>query len=384
MQSIYMSRKTFPLFAIVCLAVVGAAVAGIFLLANPATAETASVVRQATPRAEAPEQIHNFGVMNPFEDGRHTFVIYNRGEAPLKLQKGATSCKCTLSDLPENVVPPHGIGRVTLEWKTHKVKDLFANTAEILTNDPKNPAITFRIEGQVRHEVQATPDGLTFDSLAPGEGAKGSFLVFSQTWDKFRLENVSVTLPGAEWTTREASPGELSPHRASSGLHLDLTLPSDMKSGPFSGSVIFDAVPEAGDSIGQHYEVRFAGNVTRCVCVYGLQFTLNGGLDLGTFVQGERKEWNGVIKLRGERQTLEALSIETVPADLQVSVTPFLSDGAAKPGLYKFQIVLPEDAAVGTFNKHTQAGKIVVKTDHPLDPVLEIPVSIAILSAQTE
>jgi hypothetical protein len=383
MRTTDMSRKTFPLFAIVCLAVMGAALSGIFLLANPATAETATVdVRK--PRAEVPEQIHHFGTMSPFEEGRHTFVIYNRGEAPLKLEKGVTSCKCTLSELPENVVPPNGIGRVTLEWKTHKVKDLFANAAEIRTNDPENPLIVFRIEGQVLHEVQASPDGLTFASLAPGQEAKGSFLVFSQKWDKFRLENVSVTLPGAVWTTREASAAELSPHGASSGLHVDLTLPTDMKSGPFTGSVVFDAVPETGDSVGQHYEVRFAGNVTRCVCVYGLQFEMDGSLDLGTFVQGERKEWNGVIKLRGERQTLAVESIETVPADLQVSVTPFVSEGAEKPGIYRFKIVLPEDAAVGTFNHNTQSGKIVVKTDHPLDPVLEIPVSIAILSARTE
>lgn len=383
-----MSRKTFPLFAIACLAVVAAAGTGIVFMANPATAETATARTEAKPRVEVPEQIHNFGTMNPFEEGRHTFVIYNRGDAPLTLRTGETSCKCTISDLPENVVPPQGIGRVTLEWKTHKVKDLFANTAEILTDDPKRSAVTFRIEGQVRHEVQTSPDGLTFDSLAPGEGAEGSFLVFSQTWDRFRLENVSVTLPGAEWSTRDATAAELGPHAAKFGLHVDLKLPTDMQSGPFSGSVIFDAVPESGESaersVGQHYEVRFAGNVTRCVCIYGLEFTLNGGLDLGTFVQGERREWNGIIKLRGERQTIEVQSIETVPADLQVTVEPFLSEGTQKPGMYRFKIVLPETAAVGTFNKHTEIGKIVVRTDHPLDPVLEIPVSLSILSARAE
>lgn len=382
-----MSRKIFTLFAIVCLTVFAATVGGIVLLANSATAKTATIdVRK--PRVEVPEQIHNFGTMKPYEEGRHTFVLYNRGDAPLELEKGETSCKCTFSDLPENVVPPGGIGRVTLEWKTNKVKDLFANVAEIRTNDPENPAVLFRIEGQVLHQVQASPDGLTFPSLAPGEEANGSFLAFSQTWDSFRLENVSVTLPGAVWTTREASPEELSAHRATSGLHLDLTLPDDMKCGPFTGSVVFDAVsdadPDSGDAPRQHYEVRFAGNVTRCVCVYGLQFTMDGGLDLGTFVQGERKAWNGVIKLRGERQSIDVQSIETVPSSLQVSVTPFASEETTKPGLYRFQIVLPEDAAVGTFNANTQMGKIVVKTDHPQDPVLEIPVSIAILSARVE
>ncbi|HEV7279850.1 MAG TPA: DUF1573 domain-containing protein [Pirellulaceae bacterium] len=378
-----MSRKNFPLFAVACLAVAAAAVSGIFFVVNPATAETATVAVRK-PRVEVPEQIHRFGTMNPYEERRHTFVIYNRGDAPLELRTGATSCKCTFSELPENVVPPQGVGRVTLEWKTQKVKDLFANTAEILTNDPQNPAVLFRIEGQVRHEVQASPDGLTFASLSPGEEGKGSFLVFSQTFDKFRLENVSVTLPGATWSTREASPADLASHSAKGGLHVDLTLPTDMKSGPFSGSVVFDAVPESGESVGHHYEVRFAGNVTRCVCVYGLEFTLNGGMDLGTFVQGQRREWNGLIKLRGERQTIEVQSIETLPSDLQVTVEPFLSEGTPKPGMYRFKIVLPETAAVGTFNKSTEVGKIVVRTDHPLDPVLEIPVSIAVLSAQVE
>lgn len=380
-----MSRKAFPLFALVCLAAVFAAGAGVIFLAIPAAADPAPATsEEASPRADVPEQVHDFGVMDPFEEGRHTFVIYNRGDAPLKLEQGQTSCNCTISELPENVVPPNGMGRISLEWKTHKVRDLFANTAEIRTNDPKNPSITFRIQGQVRHHVQTVPDGLSFPSLSPGEGGQSSFLVFSQTWDDFRLENVSITLPGAEWTIREATKEELAAQLALSGVHVDVVIPDDLKSGPFSGSVVFDAVPSTEDSVGQHYEVRFAGAVTRCVCVYGLEFTLNGGLDLGTFVQGERKEWVGIIKLRGERQTLEVESIETLPEYLQVSVEPFMSNGEAKPGMYRLKIVLPENAEPGAYGKHTEIGKIVIRTDHPLDPVLDIPVAIAVLSAQAK
>ena len=381
-----MSRTLFGLLAIFCLGIAISATAGIFVVAlpEPARPAAAATVDRPTPRVEVRETVYDFGVMDPFEEGRHTFLIYNRGDAPLKLAKGETTCRCTLSDLSENVVPPKSLGRVTLEWHTQKIRDRFAHSAEIRTNDPSHPVVSFRVQGKVRHLVGTTPEGLSFGSLSPGESADRSFLVFSQTWDSLHVENVQFTLPGVEWTTREATPDELKQNRATSGLHIYVRLPEAMPSGPFSGSITFDALAEPGATERQRHEVRFAGRVARCVCVYGLEFTLTDELHLGTFVQGERKEWNGVIKLRGERQTLEVQSIETVPSSLQVSVTPFLSQGEPKPGLYKVQIVLPETAEPGTFNHDTGLGKIVVKTDHPLDPVLEIPVKIAVLGAQAE
>lgn len=381
-----MSRRAFPFLVVVCLVALGAAGAGIFFVAVPPAAPEPEPAKSAepSPLAEVPETVFDFGTMDPFQEGRHTFVIYNRGDAPLKLEQGETTCKCTFSELPENVVPPKSVGRVTLEWKTHKVRDRFSNSAEVLTDSPNLPVIRFRIEGRVRHHVQTEPEVVLFPPMDPGEGAERSFLVYSQTWDEFHLDDVSVTVPGAEWSTRAATEEELKPFRATSGLHVDLKLPKDMKKGDFTGSVVFDAVPSAIDTVGQHYEVRFAGKVSSPFGIYGLTFLPNDALNLGTFLQGERKEWNGVIRLRGERQTLEVTSIETRPADLQVSVTPLMADGEPKPGMYRLKIVLPETAARGIHVPNTKPGEIVLHTDHPLHPEVRIETWISVLPAYAE
>ncbi len=50
--------------------------------------------------------MYEFGVMELYETGKHEFVFKNTGEAPLVLQKGSTTCKCTLSQLEDCSIQP--------------------------------------------------------------------------------------------------------------------------------------------------------------------------------------------------------------------------------------------------------------------------------------
>src|SRR5436305_6362618 len=53
------------------------------------------------PRAVLDKTEHNFGKKGQQGVGRYSFTIRNEGEIPLELRKGETSCKCTLSGLPQ-------------------------------------------------------------------------------------------------------------------------------------------------------------------------------------------------------------------------------------------------------------------------------------------
>src|SRR5688572_22921904 len=80
--------------------------------------ETRGRAKTVTPQAVTDETEFDFGVMDPLTMGSHVFVIRNAGDAPLRLQAGPTSCKCTLSNVAQNEIPPGGSGEVRLEWNS--------------------------------------------------------------------------------------------------------------------------------------------------------------------------------------------------------------------------------------------------------------------------
>ncbi|MBM4092928.1 MAG: DUF1573 domain-containing protein, partial [Planctomycetes bacterium] len=58
------------------------------------------------PRVRVDNPTHDFGRMDPLTERSHTFVIRNIGDAPLRLEQGPTTCKCTLSGLSNRHVLP--------------------------------------------------------------------------------------------------------------------------------------------------------------------------------------------------------------------------------------------------------------------------------------
>ena len=68
----------------------------------------------AAPAISLPETQHLF---SPAVDGMslsHDFVIENKGDAPLVIEKVVSSCGCTAAYF-DRQIPPAGLGRVTVK-----------------------------------------------------------------------------------------------------------------------------------------------------------------------------------------------------------------------------------------------------------------------------
>ena len=165
------------------------------------------------PRAIAGEVEHNFGVMDPLTMGEHKFVIRNTGEAPLELNIGPTTCKCTVSGLSSNRVEPGEFASVKLEWNSGR-KDLeFAQAATVYTNDPRKKSIEFTVTGKVRMLIGADVAQIDLPAQNPDNSAVAEFLVYSQIWDEFEIVGLEAPLPGLTWRA-EAVPAESAPNLA--------------------------------------------------------------------------------------------------------------------------------------------------------------------------
>ncbi len=122
---------------------------------------------------------YDFGIMKPGSKGEHTFVIANEGQSNLDLRLGASTCKCTLGDLENESVKPGTSTRVTLSW-TVKPNDVsFSQSAQVLTNDPANPALTFAIVGKVVRDFDVVPQEWTFGDVSAVEPFEVSGTIYS-------------------------------------------------------------------------------------------------------------------------------------------------------------------------------------------------------------
>ena len=113
--------------------------------------------KTAYPKVEAADPDYDFGTMQRGTTESHDFILTNRGEAPLTLEAGATSCKCTLSDVASEPLQPGASAPVRLEWVAKIPAGHFEQTATIHTNDPRRPRLELKVRGEVVETVGLEP-----------------------------------------------------------------------------------------------------------------------------------------------------------------------------------------------------------------------------------
>lgn len=153
------------------------------------------------PKAVADETLYNFGEMKLGEKKQHTFVLKNEGEDTLVIAKGASTCKCTVSDLPSNEIAPGESAKVNLEWEPKAITTGFSQSARIWTNDPDQRAIDFRVEGVVHNLVELIPGSvLDAGNILEETGGKTRLRVISELTDQITEPEISYS---GKWLTFE-------------------------------------------------------------------------------------------------------------------------------------------------------------------------------------
>ncbi|KAA1262339.1 hypothetical protein LF1_49030 [Rubripirellula obstinata] len=115
------------------------------------------------------ESRFDFGVMAPGAEGEHLFKVKNVGQKELNLRIGASTCKCTVGDLDKSSLQPGEETDVKLSWTVKQGVREFSQSAQLITTDPKSPAVTLEIIGKVVGDFEYVPDVWTFNEVATGE-----------------------------------------------------------------------------------------------------------------------------------------------------------------------------------------------------------------------
>ena len=116
----------------------------------------------------------DFGRADKEVEHRHDFIIRNVGKGPLTLEKGATTCSCTVSEIERTEVPPGGSTKVTVQWKAKSIGP-FRQSAQVRTNDPDpdRQTLDLIVSGEIVSSYRMEPAQLVFTNVSPARAARG-------------------------------------------------------------------------------------------------------------------------------------------------------------------------------------------------------------------
>lgn len=137
-------RRTSMLFLSAALAIAGADVSAAEVWF---ARETANALLPA-PRAVTPFTTFSFGDVYGGEVISQIFIIRNDGDADLQIKGFIAGCGCAATRW-DSVIAPGKEGTATLEVQTVSQSGGIFKTAEMHTNDPDRPTITFSLSANV-------------------------------------------------------------------------------------------------------------------------------------------------------------------------------------------------------------------------------------------
>jgi hypothetical protein len=302
-------------------------------------------------------------------------VIRNAGAAPLELNLGPTTCKCTVGGLSNRHVPPGGFATVTLEWNTGRKQLEFGQSAIVYTNDPLNKAIELTVEGRVRMLVSADVDRIQLPPHNPDTTAAAEFLVYSQLWDGLDIVAVEAQLPDLQWRVEDVDPAS-APHLGALSLnrvHLDFSHP--VSDGRFAQDLRVQVRQAGAETTPENLDLPISGSVIRRFSLYGPDIGDDGVIDLGSIRQGQSRRSKQLGKIRDTDLSLENAKIEVFPDFLTARLQPHPGETA---GLYDLFLEVPSGVAPCQYHS-SPLGRLRIDTGHPRIGQVDLDVSFAVL-----
>jgi hypothetical protein len=338
------------------------------------------------PKVEAVDgTAFDFGSGQRNSKGNHTFVVRNIGDEPLTLTKGSSSCKCTLSELKQGKILPGESTEISLEWHLTTEGEQFRQTAEIYTNDPRQPTLLLVAQGTVIDWVKLEPRELVLSDISGSEGTQVGFSLYGYEVDSMSVVEHRFEHPETagffDLSFAEHDPSSLDMKPAPSVLlRATLTVKPGLPLGPLNQTIHLKTDIEQAPEL----ELPISGSVVGDISVVGTglfrqQVNL---LTLGQ-IDGEKGiETTLRILVKGPHRHDVHLKIKEVePSDVlavQLGESVPINNGAVY--MHPLTVSIPKGSRPVTRMGYDREdyGRIVIETTHPDTPLLRLGVRFAV------
>lgn len=149
----------------------------------------------AAPETAVDRPTYDFGSISQGKKVEHTFIIRNKGDAPLIIKSVRPSCGCTAVTTSASVIAPGGSGEIRAAFDSSNYSGALQKTVAVDTNDPKVPSSTLNLKGTVIEEIRITPKLLNLGQVTIDTTQKSSITIVNKGNKPLKLTAVKSTLP---------------------------------------------------------------------------------------------------------------------------------------------------------------------------------------------
>jgi hypothetical protein len=314
----------------------------------------------------------DFGKMDRHAEGEHVFVIRNDGNRPLTLEKGQTTCKCTMSEMKDGELQPGESIPIKLTWTAKTGDANFSQSAEIKTSDPRQPLVRLNVFGKIIDALRADRAQLTLGTLSASEDATRKFRLYAFRGEmQLAVTQHEFTIPEhAEHFTadfRPLTPDELKEEvGAKSGVEVSIHVKSGLPLGAVRQTIRLTTNLEEASPL----DVPIEGHIVGDIVLVGPAFVVSDKsiVNISDVTSAKGKTVNAFILVKGPHRAETKLTLKSVePSDsLQATLGEVATDNP-QVDRYPITITIPPGSnqtnRIGLTAK--DAGVIRVETTHP-------------------
>jgi len=346
------------------------------------TVQREAAGQKMNPNAKAfvPENEHNFGVLNREQEGKHDFIVENRGTANLTLEVNGTSCTCTGVDVSNKNVRPGEKSMVTVHWEAETSQTIFTQSAVLTTNDPENPELIFHVKGLYTAPVMSSPVSLQFPSAPLGREVNSSFRLYGL--EKQLLEIKDIRSSNPDFIETSVEPGEFSESdkensiykNAANVLVVKVKVKPGLPTGAFQERLMISTNYESEPTL--EYFVR--GMVqAQNVQIAGKDYMREtGAINIGkTSIGRPVSSKITVIFLGKASDDVELTIAQKEPSFVDVSIGKVPGERA----IFELTVAIPATTAGNWFGPEQRTmGLLELKTNLPETPILKFPIQFLV------
>lgn len=376
-----MSRRFAQALAFVLLLGSGLLLASLVRLGRPAASQAApspAVNPAEQPRAVLVDGVFDLGVLHPGEMKSHKFTVRNEGTAPLILELGSTTCKCTLADLGgSRLVAPGATTEIALEWHAETPQFRFRQGATIKTNDPAQPTLELVGEGSVRMKFGSLPETAHLPDVPRNAYRELRLLVYSQAFPDVTVTRLESSLPKVRAELSPQVPADLPIQEPRFVNELIVRIDPQDKPGHFEGTIRLDyrgRLPNGNEESGV-FEVPISYDVVGDMSLHGRDVVARTLLFGGVPAEAGAKK-TAYIHLRGSVGETELSIARITPDFLQARLLP---RQRLTPTMVRVPIEIAIPAGAPPSNYSQNLAEVEVHTTDPEHPKATIRVSFSVV-----
>jgi hypothetical protein len=327
-------------------------------IAPAAPAEPAAKDLAPKPKAVVAEPVIEAGSIAKGEKIVKEFVIRNEGTVALEISEVRPACGCTVADFTKSIAPGAS-GKVTVTIDTQDFNGPIAKGVTVFTNDTATPQIELTVRAKIEPYVFVKPGYARYITVQ-GEPKEGTInqTLYAPDGSSFNVVKVESPWPFLVTSFREAKPDERSSDAKGKQWHVEMHLSNDAPVGALS-----DFVNVTTDHPKQKLvQIPVSGFVRPTIAVTPPS---------GDFGKVELKEpLKRSINVRNfATEPIKVTSVESSNPNVGVSLDP-LQEGRE----YMVRVTVKPEIGKGPF-----ATKVIIHTDSPKAPALEVPITGTVL-----